>query len=415
LTNEKLAHELILDPEFELKPDKNSLEAQVKLMARRAFFDQARQFLASSKFDWAIEVLADMKQQLIEMVPASSPARKEIDGVIDLDLIKQQAENGKLDLQKYLQAIGHFMAMFCAPVRDASIRALSNVIDIPKAMETILDILDDMKLDLANFRLRNLRPHLMQQAVEYERGKFQRAYDSKSISIKKTEQWLQSGARAVKEIASQRNPQNIDIPENRVRFETVYFDALLSLVFSADPIRRDSVAETLLMDVERLVQFQNEAQAVTIVSALIMLTRNFFPELRDERTAAMKMKKNLFILLKDSETSIDHLANYIISLANDILARSNRSVTEEQMHLVRNMVNKTLSFKDTVFLLLNRRIRDSVRVQLVSGRFRRDSNNGLEFVQEEMEALSHKIFIMARHNRDVYAPWYDKIISAALA
>jgi len=119
--------------------------------------------------------------------------------------------------------------------------------------------------------------------------------------------------------------------------------------------------------------------------------------------------------LKDSETSIDHLANYIISLANDILARSNRSVTEEQMHLVRNMVNKTLSFKDTVFLLLNRRIRDSVRVQLVSGRFRRDSNNGLEFVQEEMEALSHKIFIMARHNRDVYAPWYDKIISAALA
>ena len=34
-----------------------------------------------------------------------------------------------------------------------------------------------MKLDMANFALISIRPHLMQQSVEYERGKFQEFLD----------------------------------------------------------------------------------------------------------------------------------------------------------------------------------------------------------------------------------------------
>lgn len=34
-------------------------------------------------------------------------------------------------------------------------------------------MLDLMKVDMANFALTSIRPHLMQQSVEYERSKFQ--------------------------------------------------------------------------------------------------------------------------------------------------------------------------------------------------------------------------------------------------
>src|SRR5207253_842042 len=43
LTNEQLAHEIIIDPEFELQPPKRTeLEERVKSMATKAFFDSAR-------------------------------------------------------------------------------------------------------------------------------------------------------------------------------------------------------------------------------------------------------------------------------------------------------------------------------------------------------------------------------------
>lgn len=34
-----------------------------------------------------------------------------------------------------------------------------------------------MKVDMANFALSSIRPHLMQQSVEYERNKFQEFLD----------------------------------------------------------------------------------------------------------------------------------------------------------------------------------------------------------------------------------------------
>lgn len=37
----------------------------------------------------------------------------------------------------------------------------------------IFSVLDLMKMDMANFAVTSIRPHLMQQSVEYERKKFQ--------------------------------------------------------------------------------------------------------------------------------------------------------------------------------------------------------------------------------------------------
>lgn len=38
-------------------------------------------------------------------------------------------------------------------------------------------MLDLMKMDMANFAVSYIRPHLMKQSVEYERGKFQEFLD----------------------------------------------------------------------------------------------------------------------------------------------------------------------------------------------------------------------------------------------
>jgi hypothetical protein len=61
LTNEKLAHELILNPEFEILKDTTSLEYQIKSIAKKAFFDRLRQMNNEGNFDWVSDILVSIR------------------------------------------------------------------------------------------------------------------------------------------------------------------------------------------------------------------------------------------------------------------------------------------------------------------------------------------------------------------
>lgn len=45
------------------------------------------------------------------------------------------------------------------------------------SLREIFRVLGLMKTDMVNFTIQSLRPHLMQQAVQYERAKFQQILD----------------------------------------------------------------------------------------------------------------------------------------------------------------------------------------------------------------------------------------------
>jgi hypothetical protein len=340
-----------------------------------------------------------------------------INEVLDADLIKQQINNNACNIPKVLQFVIHKMLELCAPIRDQEIRSVLEELDgdLVAVLEKIFALLETMQLDLANYRLRSIRPVLMEQAAEYERGKFEQALKENRAGLNRTEMWLATACAAARDIAAARNPENIAIPENRVRYDTIYSDAMLSMIFGTEIVSPDRCPETLMLDQERLVEYQNEAQAITVVAALVMLTRNMIPELRDDQKALMILKDELFVLLKDGKTTMNNLTVHLVTSIGKALARFKKSVTEEQKSLVETMVSKTLSYKDTVYLLLNRRIQGAIRHHLSTGKFRRDTKTGLDVVQAELEAFSGKIFVLSKYNRDVYAPWYDQIMNKAMA
>ena len=180
------------------------------------------------------------------------------------------------------------MMQLCAPVRDSAIRALSEETDLTSAFERILDILEDMRFDLMNFQLESLKPHLKQQAVEYEQMKFE---ESGHTTLEKTEAWLGKSASELQSIQSARNPDNLEHPDLKVRYESVYHDALLGLIFSTTPLREEDMAETLQLDTDRILSMQNEAQAIATVASLCMLSKNVVPELRSNDVAMKKLKE----------------------------------------------------------------------------------------------------------------------------
>lgn len=124
------------------------------------------------------------------MPPQNSKIKENIREVLDLDLIKQQTEKGVLDFHHYAQYIISVMSKICAPVRDEKIKELSQQVDIIETFKGVMELLQLMRLDLANFTITMMRPNIIALSVEYEKAKFTEFLKINSNGLQYTERWL---------------------------------------------------------------------------------------------------------------------------------------------------------------------------------------------------------------------------------
>ncbi|KAI9482579.1 T-complex protein 11-domain-containing protein, partial [Zychaea mexicana] len=308
LTNERLAHEIILDPDFKLQRQtpQESVERQVADIATRAYFDKLAQDLENGDANDAIPPLfAEIRDRLSNLVNPST--KSELNEGIDLVLIKQQLEQNVFDFDKIIEFILDAIQRSCASVRDNAVREIryftggSNSSHNVTKLRLIFDLLQDMTLDLANHQLRSLRPRLLPIAVEYGRNKFAETIKEQGLTeLPKTKAWLGEAATRLQETASQRNPEGIPCDSNLLSRQEVYVEAVTSLIMSSELINSSPCPETLRLDTGRLQEYQNEAQAITIVAALLMLARNFGVPQQCHGELAQK----LFVLLAQPGTTI---------------------------------------------------------------------------------------------------------------
>ncbi|RCH99763.1 hypothetical protein CU098_001631 [Rhizopus stolonifer] len=410
LTNEQLAHELILDPEFKLEKHEptDELEKRVRTIAEKAFFDKLEQDIEHHQsYEALLSLIQDVKMRLLSLVRPHTSMHRQINEAIDLNLIEQQIKQRSFDMQAMIDYVLQTMSNMCAPVRDSEIQDTKSM-SIIDQMKSILAILDNMNLDLANFRLRSLRPHLMSMAVEYEREKFATMINQGTIQLVRTKAWLTESTERLCQAVAQRNPENV-LPEknNKPSHDAVFEDAFVSLLTKAQPVIRtlQDLPETLALDLQRMAKYQNEVQAITMVAALLMLARNF-GSAQPQQLSELAIK--LFTMLEDSTTSIDHLSTEIERSVN---------VRPERRVMVRTMVDKTVSHSDTVYSLLSRRVASVIKYTIQNNKFVSDavlSSNGLEPVRSHLQSISLKVQRLASHHRKVYSEWYDEIIAEVL-
>jgi hypothetical protein len=348
------------------------------------------------------------------LVPPTSPLQSSINEILDIDLIKQQTKVGIYNIRNGIVYITNTMLQICAPVRDEQIQELKNVTDLAEIFKRILEILDQMRLDLANYRVKAFRSYLKEHAVDYERRKFEQALKSNRLTLDRTRAWLTPTIDSLLRTVAERNPENVYLPQHKhnhgIKFDQVYNEALVSFIFQQSIIDKNSCPETFLLDVERLWNFQNEGQAINIVAALLMLTKNVasnHANFSSDDDNLSKLKDTLFVLLLDGDTTIDNLAAEILNYLPS-------SLSSETQSLVKSMVSKTLSQSDKVFSLLSRRIQSVVKQHLQTGQFPKKETLAQYGVAKELEQLSKKICVLGRYNREVYASWYDTIIKEYL-
>lgn len=124
------------------------------------------------------------------LLPRHTKIRENIKEVLDVDLIKQQAEQGILDFHRYAHFVISIMAKLCAPVRDERIAELARSSDVIETFRGILETLQLMKLDMANFTITLIRPEIVASSVEYEKIKFAEFLKLNDDGLQLTRKWL---------------------------------------------------------------------------------------------------------------------------------------------------------------------------------------------------------------------------------
>ena len=320
MTNEQLAHELLLDPTFQLDESggcsvENPVFHRIRESFHQAFWDSLVDDLrlATPCYVRVLRVLAEIRDGINDL--AGSREAGSISEAVDLDFIKQQAEAGLYTWVNCLRLIGSIVEVIQrvqAPKRDEETKARWKLIDqgmhdasseeqpraFCKALEFLLDRVNAMRIDAANARLRLIAPVIKDHGIDYERGKFQDKLNDGSLTLERTQvlcyivlivhiyrirfaskancilqAWIRLNLR--REVASKAVDLETLLEGKASSFVHVHSAAMLALVADQMTIKPDICPETLLFDVHRISLLQREFQyIVTSVTMLITATHS---------------------------------------------------------------------------------------------------------------------------------------------
>ncbi|XP_023593896.1 T-complex protein 11-like protein 1 isoform X3 [Trichechus manatus latirostris] len=436
VTNMALAHEIAVNGEFRIKPvelPEDSLEKRVKDIVHKAFWDCLSTQLSEDPptYDHAIKLVGEIKQTLLSfLLPGHTRLRNQITEVLDLDLIKQEAENGALDISKLAEFIIGMMGTLCAPARDEEVKKLKDIKEIVPLFRAIFSVLDLMKVDMANFAVTSIRPHLMQQSVEYERKKFQELLEKQPIvfftdSLDFVTQWLEE---ASDDLMNQKYKNSLPAAggaagsgdATMLSPVAVQNYAYLKLL-KWDHLQRP-FPETVLMDQSRFQELQLQLEQLTILGAVLLVTFNMAaPGISSQADFAEKLKMIVKILLTDMHLPSFHLKDALTTIGEKVCVEVSSCLslcgftpfTTDQETVLKGQIQAVASPEDPIRRIMDSRILTFLETYLASGHQKPFPTvpGGLGPIQKELEEVAVKFVRLVNYNKMVFSPYYDAILS----
>jgi hypothetical protein len=224
INNPKLRHDVNFDRELHFRPNLDGVRGKEKiksaddywkaLEAELYMLDLSQRARAQSDDKvspgyWESLVRASRKRLpsvfqvvhdiLITLVPDQDQAK--ITERLDVELLIQQINNGVCDLVDLANWLGIVLKNHCAPMRDGLVDKMRKSITkgaqqadqkmMVSGLRQLLNLLEAMKLDVANHQIRHMRPLLIADTVN-----FQRRYNDHRIGLGKlnphgSREWLE--------------------------------------------------------------------------------------------------------------------------------------------------------------------------------------------------------------------------------
>ncbi|XP_053362283.1 T-complex protein 11-like protein 1 [Clarias gariepinus] len=421
VTNMALAHEIVVNGGFQIKPTEpaeGSLEKQVKEIVHKAFWDNLETQLNDDPpvYEHAIKLVGEIKETLLSfLMPYQTRLKGQIEEALDLTLIQQQAENGALDIGKVAQFIINTMGAFCAPCRDEEVRKLRDITDIVLLFRSIFGVLDKMKIDMANFAVSSLRPHLLQHSVEYERNKFQELLKKQPNALDFTQKWLQETADSVlrgAEGGAAGSPRSSSRPllnvHNQAYLRLLHWDHTM-----------DTFPETVLMDRGRFLEMQLELERLALVASVLLIVYNSAGEAISGLPGLMdKLKSTVRILLADMHTPSFKADEAFTAIGEKLCLELGECLTQhgfspfhpDRQNTLKGQIAAVKSQDNPIRKLVDSRIQAYLLSFLDQGPGSSSVPGGLVPISKELEDIGIKVGHLVNFNKLVYSPFYQKLL-----
>ncbi|CAL8376069.1 unnamed protein product [Arctogadus glacialis] len=427
VSNMALAHEMVVNKEFVMKPielPEGSFERRVKDIMHQAFWDYLESQLNEDPPSYinAIKMLSDIKEALLSfLMPSHDRLRSSIEEVLDLPLIQQQAENGALDMGRLAKFIVGTMGSLCAPCRDGEIRKLHDATELVPLLKAIVKALDLMKMDMVNFTLSTLKPHLMQQSAEYERQKFTEFLEKQPNALDFTEKWLRDAAEDLREDGASASAAAL--PTTSLPPHSVHNHAFLRLLKWDHS--SDTFPETLMLDQARFLEMQQEAERLVLLSSLLLIVYTTTGDAISGLPGLMdKLKTTLNAIIVDMHTPSFILEETLASIGEKLCVELSHCLSEhghgayspERQDILKGQILATARPDNTIRKVMESRIQSYMLASLESTQPQTSPPlpGGLAPVGKELSELTVRFSRLVNFNKLVFSPFYQKLLQSAL-
>ncbi|KAI5136408.1 T-Complex Protein 11 [Manis pentadactyla] len=381
----------------------SSLEDKVKETIHNAFWDHLKEQLSATLLDFscALELLKEIKEILLSLLLLRQNClRNEIEEALDMDLLKQKAEQRTLNVLQLSQYILSMMTLLCAPVRDEAVQKLENVTVPVQLLSGIFQVLGLMKMDMVNYTIQSLQPHLQEHSIQHERAKFQEPLNKQPSLLDHTTKWLTQTASSPEPLSP----------------TAVLSQGYLNLILW-DP-ENEEFPETLLTDRTRLQELQSQLHQLTILASILLVGSSFsgsvlfgLPQFVDKLKRITKALMEEFNSRpEEAVLPVSKQVNQEIhrSLKNNGLTALSSDNTASLMGQLQNIAKK----EDCVCSVIDQRIHLFLKCCLVLGVqwSLLDLPGGLCLSEAELAKLGQKSVNLTHHNWQVFGPYYVEIL-----
>ena len=217
--NHRLRHDLNFDRDLQLRPNWDGEKGRKKQAKADEFWANLRGQLqeyitapASSQQclgmnrDWCLPVLLKEVKEILHTL-VSSQDQVYLDEGFNVELIMQQFYKGTTDLEKLASWLSSMLKTYCAPGRDKLVDEMYNKLangnrrndmgDLIQGLRSLLNLLEGMKLDLANHFIRCWKPTLIEDTVNFEKRFFCKKIQSGRLDPHPGSQWYVTAIRDI--------------------------------------------------------------------------------------------------------------------------------------------------------------------------------------------------------------------------
>ena len=364
----------------------------------------------------------EIKEIILELIPYSRASQTELTQNIDIELIVQQIEYRAFDFNALMKYIASVLKTHCAPARDSAVNQIlvhCENGEFLKVMQACFEVLESMKLDIANDQLRKIKPHVVASAVKFEWKHFSHQLSRNRINTMHTVEWIRHTAKyssndytdeSMCKAFKMRVNSTLSLPDilecgsnAEQKPEYVLNKAFLDLIVHRKHTSILKLPETLKYDVQRLNRYHSEIQDLVVMSCLITLIKQAVGKSWNESEVS-KLKEKIWAILNDKDTTMNHLILFMVTESEKL------GLNTEAQAFARQIEN-CINVDSPLFVLFTKRIAIHLFYFLKYACFL-DAfliKHGISSIREDLEKVAAEILFLCNHNKTVYAPLYNEI------